>query len=337
MFNATPAVRRGTLATLSFKKPALRICLLLLAGLMCVFVSGDLTRAQIPPMPPEKVVKILGQRIHYYEAGKGGNIILLHGLGAAADIWAANIPALSPHYHVVVPDQLGFGNSDKPPREYKVQTWVEFLNLFMQSLHIPKATIVGNSLGGWIAVDFARQHPEKVDRLVLADAAGWRPFAMPPPLAESLNDASIAGIRQVLEIMLFERRAIPVNLNPGSIQETRKMLEYIVFDKHLITDEMVETEFQRHLRIGDGYTIDRFLAGSLAEDQFENEHLGNLNLPTLIVWGRNDRLFSLDEARSYGKAINGSKLVTIDQCGHVPQLEKSADFNKALLEYLSGS
>jgi len=196
---------------------------------------------------------------------------------------------------------------------------------------------VGNSLGGWIAVDFARQHPEKVAKLVLADAGGWRPIKMPPPMAKSLNDASIAGIRQVIEMMLFERRAIPINLNPGSLQETRKMLEFIVSDKQLITDQMVEQEFQRHLKIGDGITVERFLAGSLAEDQFENEKVRNLTVPTLIVWGRDDRLFSLDEARAFGKAIHGSKLVVIEQCGHMPQLEKSAEFNKALLEYLSGS
>jgi pimeloyl-ACP methyl ester carboxylesterase len=337
MLNAKPAITRRNTANLSFRKPAVKICLLILAGLVGVFVSAGRMQAQLPPMPKEKVVEVLGQHIHYHEAGEGKNIILLHGLGASADIWAANIPALSPHYHVVIPDQLGFGNSDKPPIEYKIQTWVEFLDLFMQALNIPKATVVGNSLGGWIAVDFARQHPEKVERLVLADAAGWRPINMPPPLVGSLNDASIAGIRQVLETMLFERRAIPVNLNPGSLQDTRKMLEFIVSDKQLITDQMVEQEFQRHLKIGDGYTVERFLAGSLAEDQFENEKIGNLTIPTMIVWGSDDRLFSLDEARAYYKAIHASKLVIIDHCGHVPQLEQSAAFNKALVDFLGGS
>ena len=155
MINAKPAITQGTAANLSFKKLAVKICLLTLVGLVGIFVSANWAQAQIHPMPPEKVVEILGQHIHYYEAGEGDTIILLHGLGASADIWAANIPALSPHYHVVVPDQLGFGNSDKPPIEYKIQTWVEFLDLFMQALNIPKATVVGNSLGGWIAADFA--------------------------------------------------------------------------------------------------------------------------------------------------------------------------------------
>jgi pimeloyl-ACP methyl ester carboxylesterase len=337
MTNAGPAIALGTTPSLRFRKSALERYLVIWVGLIGMVGSGARAQDQIPPLPPEKVVEILGQHIHYYEAGKGENIILLHGLGASADIWVANIPALSPHYHVVVPDQLGFGNSDKPSVEYKIQTWVEFLDLFMRALNIPKATVVGNSLGGWIAVDFARQHPEEVNRLVIADAGGWRPIKMPPPLAKDLNNASIAGIRQVIEMMLFERRAIPVNLNPGSLAETRAMLEFIVSDKQLITDQMVEQEFRRHLKIGDGATVERFLAGSLAEDQFENEKLHHLDVPTLIVWGRDDRLFSLDEARSYAKAIHGSKLVVVEQCGHIPQLEKSADFNKALLDFLGGS
>lgn len=148
MLNFKPAITRPMMANLSFWKPVLKTCLLILAGLVSMFVSGSRMQAQIPPMPREKVVEILGQHIHYYEAGEGKTIILLHGLGASAEIWAANIPALSPHYHVVVPDQLGFGNSDKPPLEYKIQTWVEFLDLFMQALKISKATVVGNSLGG---------------------------------------------------------------------------------------------------------------------------------------------------------------------------------------------
>jgi len=336
MLNARAATPRGTRANFKFRISASKACLVV-AGVFGAFVSQDLARAQAPAMPPEKVVEILGQHIHYYEAGQGENIILLHGLGASAEIWAANIPALSPRYHVVVPDQLGFGNSDKPPIEYKIQTWVEFLDLFMRALGIPKAIVVGNSLGGWIAVDFARQHPEKVARLVLADAAGWRPINVPAPLAKGLNNPSEAGVRQVIELMLFERRAIPINLNPGSLEETRKMLEFLVADKQLITDQVVEQEFERHLKIGDGYTIQRFLAGSVAEDQFENEKLRHLTLSTLILWGREDRLFPLEIGRHYAQAISGSKLVIIEQCGHVPQLEKSAEFNKALLDYLSGS
>ncbi len=336
MFKTIASFTLGIFAGVNFRRPGRKLIPFALVALAGMLNAGSVVRAQLPPLPPDKVVEILGQRIHYHEAGSGENVILLHGLGASSEIWGANIPDLSAHYHVVVPDQIGFGISDKPPIEYKIQTWVEFLDLFMRALNIPKATVVGNSLGGWIAVDFACQHPDKVDHLIIADSAGWRPINMPPPLADTLNDASIAGIREALERMLFERQAIPVDLNPGSLSATRKMLEFLVSNKQLVTDQMVEQEFERHLKIKDGYTIERFLTGSLAEDQFENEKVKNLSVPTLIVWGRDDHLFSLDQAQSYQKAIRGSKLVIIDQCGHMPQLEKSAEFNKAVLEYLGG-
>jgi pimeloyl-ACP methyl ester carboxylesterase len=337
MSKAQASFIRGIFAGINFSRPARRTILPAFVGFAFALGCASSMRAQLPPMPPDKVVEILGQRIHYHEAGTGQTIILLHGLGAASDIWAANIPALSTRYHVVVPDQIGFGLSDKPPIEYKIQTWVEFLAMFMDALRIPKATLVGNSLGGWIAVDFACQHPDKVDHLIIADAAGWRPINMPPPLADTLNDASVAGIREALERMLFERQAIPVDLNPGSIEGTRKMLEFLFSNKQLVTDQAVAQEFERHLKIKDGYTIERFLAGSLEEDQFENEKVKNLAVPTLILWGHDDHLFPIEQAQSYQQAIRGSKLVLIDHCGHMPQLEQSAEFNKAVLDYLAGA
>lgn len=337
MLNARRTITLGPRMKRRFSLSALLGCLSVLAGMAGTLISANAAQAQLPPLPRERVVQVLGQHIHYYEEGKGDDVILLHGLGASAEIWAASIPALSAHYHVVVPDQIGFGKSDKPLIEYKIQTWVEFLDGFMQAVGIHKATVVGNSLGGWIAVDFARQHPDKVTHLILADSAGWRPIDMPAPIAASLNNPTEAGIRQILETMFYERRAMPVNLNPGSLEETRKLLEFIVSNKQLVTDQMVEQEFERHLRIGDGYTVQRFIAGSIAEDQFENEKLKGLSMPTLIIWGKDDHLFSLEQAHSFNNAISGSKLVTIDQCGHVPELEKAEDFDKAVLEFLGGS
>src|SRR5579862_244581 len=229
--NARPMITLRPRVKRRFNLSALLACFVAVVGFASTAISAKGAQTQLPPLPRERVVQVLGQHIHYYEAGTGETVILLHGLGASAEIWAACIPALSAHYHVVVPDQIGFGRSDKPLIEYKIQTWVEFLDGFMQAVGIPKATVVGNSLGGWIAVDFARQHPDKVTHLILADSAGWRPIDMPAPVAAGLNNPSEAGIRQMLEMMLFERRAIPVNLNPGSLQETRTLLEFIVSNK----------------------------------------------------------------------------------------------------------
>src|SRR5207245_2808225 len=100
---------------------------------------------------------VFGQNIHYVEARQGSAVILLHGLGAVKEVWAGNLGALSAKYHVYALDQIGFGHSDKPLLDYRIATFADFLYGFMQSQHLSKATLVGNSLGGWIALDFASQ------------------------------------------------------------------------------------------------------------------------------------------------------------------------------------
>lgn len=144
--------------------------------------AGPIAFSQSQPMlPPEKVASVMGKNIHYFEAGQGPVVILLHGLGAVKEIWMLNFDALASKYHVYAIDQIGFGHSDKPLLDYKIATFVDFLHEFMQTQNIGKATLVGNSLGGWIALDFAAQYPSMVDKLVLVDSAGMPWMQQPAP------------------------------------------------------------------------------------------------------------------------------------------------------------
>ncbi len=262
-----------------------------------------------PPMPPEKSVEIFGQKVVYYEAGQGPDVILLHGLGADSSSWIMNIAALSNKFHVVTLDQIGFGKSAKPLVDYKIETFVDFLQAFMQALKISKASLVGNSLGGWIASDFAVRHPEMTERLVLVDAAGVSPEG---PLK------------------------LAIDLNPASLASTRRVLEYIAYDKSWVTDGLVRMAFEKRLQSGDGYTIQRTMAGIFAGDQYLGaSELGSIHAPTLVVWGRNDGLTPLSSGERFAGMIPGAKLLVFDQCGHIPQMEKAADFNKAVMEFLS--
>ncbi len=108
----------------------------------------------------EKTAVVFDQNIRYIEAGQGPPVILLHGMGGVKESWMGNFGALAAGYHVYAIDQIGFGHSDKPLLDYKIATFVDFLYAFMQTQNIGKATLVGNSFGGWIALDFAMQHPE---------------------------------------------------------------------------------------------------------------------------------------------------------------------------------
>lgn len=255
-------------------------------------------------LPPEKTVVVYGQNIRFIEAGQGPAVILLHGLGSVKEIWSANIGALSAKYHVYAPDQIGFGHSDKPLLDYKIVTFVDFLHAFMQSQNLSKATLVGNSLGGWIAIDFAARHPEMVDKLVLVDSAG-----------------------------LPWEKAPAVDLNPSSLADMRALLDSIFYDKKMASEEFVLQAFTNHVRNNDGYTIQRTLAG-FAQNQFEDAKLSSIHAPTLVVWGREDELIPASRGEKLRDGIPGAKFVVFEQCGHVPQLEKPVDFNRALLDFL---
>src|ERR1044072_2879802 len=144
----------------------IRIALLVTITLWIVGVANAQT---------SKETTVFGQKIHYVEAGAGPTVILLHGLGGSTQIWQLNIPAFAEKYHVVVPDQIGFGKSDKPLVNYRIRTYVDFLDQFCKQLKIERATLVGNSMGGWIAAMFTASFPDRVDKLVLVDAAGYAP------------------------------------------------------------------------------------------------------------------------------------------------------------------
>jgi len=251
----------------------------------------------------EKTAVVFDQNIRYIEAGQGPAVILLHGMGGAKESWMGNFGALAAGYHVYAIDQIGFGHSDKPLLDYKIATFVDFLYAFMQTQNIGKATLVGNSFGGWIALDFAVQHPNMMEKLVLVDAAG-----------------------------LTWLQPIP-ELNPSSIAATRTLIESVFYDKKMVSDDAALQVFTDRMRNNDGYTIQRTVAG-FATPQFEDAKLASIHAPTLVMWGRQDELIPLASAEKLRDGIMGAKLVVFEQCGHVPQIEKSAEFNRTLLEFL---
>lgn len=243
-------------------------------------------------------------------------VILLHGLGGDASNWAYTTPALASKFHVYVPDQIGFGASDKPQIDYRVGTLVDFLDGFCKKLGIAKATVVGNSLGGWTAVNFTLAHPDKVDKLVLVDSAGY-----------SLEHGG--GTKPPREVMQA--------LNPSTVAQSKMVMGIIFANKSMATDQAAEAFFAQHLRKGDGYTIDRFIDSILRNEDVVDGKLGAVKTPTLVVWGKQDALVPLAAGQWFSQDIAGSELVTLDGCGHVPQIECAAKFNAVLAKFLSGA
>lgn len=281
-----------------------------------VLLTLLLTAAICAQTPATKQVEVFGQKINYVEAGSGPNVILLHGLGGDTTNWMLTIPALAKNYHVWVPDQIGFGQSDKPLINYRVGTLVEFLNGFCKQVGIGKAAIVGNSLGGWTAAAFALAYPDKVEKLVLVDAAGYSPERWGGPKLD---------------------RKEMMRLNPATPAALKETMKVVFHNQAMLTDAMIEQMFAAKLKRGDGYTINQFIESILRGEDLLDGKVKNIKAPTLVVWGRNDGLTPLAMGEAFAQDIPGAQKAYLDQCGHVPQIECSNAFSQALLKFLAGN
>ena len=123
---------------------------------------------------PQRMTYVNGYAIRYLEYGSSNSkvLILMHGMGASADRWSRVVSTLSKYFRVIAPDIIGFGYSDKPTIEYTMDFFLDFFSGFLDSLKIPKASVIGSSFGGHVATEFAIRQNRKVDRLVLAAPAG---------------------------------------------------------------------------------------------------------------------------------------------------------------------
>ncbi len=278
-------------------------------------IAAPLTLAPVAQTAQtSKEVTIFGQKIHYVEAGSGPVVVLLHGLGGNTLNWAFTVPALSQKYRVIVPDQIGFGRSDKPFINYRVGTYTDFLDKFLDELKIEKATLVGNSMGGWVAALYALEHPQRVERLVLADSAGFR-------APKEFNLATLSG------------------LNPSTREGMRRLAEMVFFNKQMFaSNQAVDLLLTQRMTAGDGYTIQSLVESIYRDEDMLDGRLGAIKQPTLIVWGRQDGLTPLArEGERFKREITGAQFVVLENCGHVPQVERAAEFNAAVLKFLSGA
>jgi pimeloyl-ACP methyl ester carboxylesterase len=261
----------------------------------------------------ERDAVVLGFKLHYREAGTGAAVILLHGLGGDGSRWAPNIGPLAKNFHVIALDQIGFGQSDKPIANYHYGMLAEFLARFLSAIGVSKASLVGNSMGGGVALYAAVHYPQVVDRVVLADAGGFRrPGAAPAARSPRLRDIQ----------------------NGVTSEETREFLKIMFHDKSLVTDPVVEDNLI--LRLRSAYAIGKMQESTAnGRGTVRDEEIRGVKSPMLIVWGKYDELADPAGADYLANTIQGSRKVLIDDCGHLPQLEKPAEFNRIVTEFLT--
>ncbi|MCW2859473.1 MAG: hydrolase [Actinoallomurus sp.] len=261
--------------------------------------------------------------------GSGPPLLLIHGIGDSSTTWLKVIPELARRYTVIAPDLLGHGESAKPRADYAVAAYACGMRDLLGVLDVERVTVVGHSLGGGIAMQFAYQFPDRCERLVLVGSGGIGPDVHPllriaaAPGAElGLSVAASAPVRAAMRMVAPVLQATGgMGLGPD--------FGHVLERYHALRPRMARQAFLRTLRAGvdvRGQVItmlDRcYLAAAL---------------PTLIVWGRRDGVIPIRHAHIAHEAMPGSRLEVFDRAGHFPHHDEPVRFATVLIDFLTST
>lgn len=234
-------------------------------------------------------------------------MLIIHGIGGHKEDWAGLAGALSAKRRVYSIDLLGFGESSKTGDAISVADQVAAIVALLDAEGVAKVDVVGNSLGGWVAATLAADHPDRVDQLVLVDAAGFK--------------------------AMFEGQS-PVNFYPTTQAEMRNLLDSVRLDPAARTSAAVSEALAASIASGDARAAAAVGKGMFASRRLEDV-ADQITAPTLVIWGAQDRLFPPAIADLVTGHIQGSRKVLIPNASHFPQLDNPTAFNTAVVEFLN--
>jgi pimeloyl-ACP methyl ester carboxylesterase len=266
-------------------------------------------------------IDVVGAKANYVEMGEGPPLLFVHGLSGCWQNWLENIPYFARTHRVIAVDLPGFGASPMPPWEISIPAFGRFVRDFCERLGVDRCSLVGNSMGGFIASEVAITDPERVDDLTLVSAAGitWARARREPAVMMARVGRAAAPALLKLQTSSMRRPRL-----------RRAAFQGVFFDPSGLRRETLWENFVPAMNSA-GY----FDAMSNLFGYDVRERLEEIEVPTLVVWGRNDRVVPVPAAFSYKKRIgDNAELVIFDQCGHVPQIERPVRFNRVLEHFL---
>jgi pimeloyl-ACP methyl ester carboxylesterase len=277
------------------------------------------------PEIEEDELTLHGNRVRYLIAGSGPPVVLVHGITSSADTWADAMRGLARGHTVIAPDLLGHGASAKPRGDYSLGAYASGVRDLLAALGHDRVTIVGHSLGGGVAMQFAYQFPERTQRLVLVSSGGLGrevnlllraaalpgaelvlPFLVPSWLGRAVSGAGWAG----------ERLGLRARPDVGEV--VRGFLS--------LNDAEARAAFLHTLRA----VID---PGGQRVSGHDRLYLAS-NLPTLLVWGERDPIIPVAHAQAAHAAMPGSRLEVFDASGHFPHMDATVRFVEVLCDFL---
>ena len=242
-------------------------------------------------------IEVEGNRVHYLEAmpstapgdlGAGQVLILVHGLGSRGEDWSPLIPSLAAAgFHVYAPDLLGYGRSGKPDVDYSITLEEEMVADFMQSLEIEHADVGGWSMGGWVSLKLAADRPEMVDRLMVFDSAG---VYFPPTFDATLfTPTDSVGLARLSAMLTPQPKPLPGFISRAAVKRLQS----------------------------NAWVLERSVSSMESGRDLMDFRLGEIHQPTLVVWGKLDKLIPLSAGEEIHRGIRGSSMLIVDGCGHL--------------------
>jgi len=281
-------------------------------------------------MTEMKYLDLHGERVAYVDEGSvdegsGEVIVLLHGIAGSSQTWRALVGPLSRRYRVIAPDLLGHGNSTKPRADYSLGALSALVRDILDELGIARATVVGHSLGGGIAMQFVYQHPDYVERLVLIGSGG-----LGPDVGLTLRLASLPGAELVLPLIAARRL-----LSPGDrvFSWMRKMG---------VESPRGEELWRHYSSLSDGPTRQAFLRTLRSVVDHRGQAVSALSklnfrtdFPVMAIWGERDNMIPVKHAYAAQEVRPDVRLEVLADVGHFPHAERPAEVAALIDDFIT--
>lgn len=266
----------------------------------------------------QKSVKVGDNLWPYLEGGRGDGVpvVLLHGFGGDKDNWSIYAPHITKHHRLIAPDLPGFGENDRSlDRDYDIASQVHRLSAFLDAMNITKCHIGGNSMGGFIALQFAMEYPDKVSSLTLfnnAGVVGDDKSELAVAAEKGENSLALSNISDVDRLLAF------VSYRPVPMPKNFKKIFFAEAEAHR---EVLDKIFWQIAGAGINHPL--------------NDRLGEVIAPSLIIWGRHDRLIDVSCVAVLNEGIRNSEAVIFEETGHIPMIEKPKETAAAHRAFLA--
>ena len=295
--------------------------------LFTAFAQRDIPVAQLKGKYCTKAslfMPLMGMQVHYRDEGPVGDttpLVFIHGTSSSLHTWDSLTSQLNSSIiggkRIIRMDMPGFGlTGPSPANTYSYAYFSAFLDSFLIKLQVKSCILAGNSLGGGIAWHYTIAHPEKVAKLILVDASGY-----PRKNEKGSLGFKIASIPIINNLLLF--------ITPKSL--VKKSLETVFFDKRFVTESTINRYHDLLLSAGNRKAALSLFQNPLQQNAAE---IKTITTPTLILWGAQDQLISVDNAYLFQKNIKGSKLQIYDKVGHIPMEEATRLMSNSIKDFI---